>query len=1335
MNRDQEKQVMELIVQKAQALNMTTQEYQGLLGNINSIMTEEKNLSIQIAELQAKELRQAADIEQKERERSALISKMAVDLGLNANATLEEVIAKRDSLAAEQATGKQKAKNNQLIEQTNRSLAEVQTKNRSIGQLNHQRQKTLEQQKATIDQQGAAFDRLRAIFDKLNLSSAEREEIEKRLVPALMAQTTQATVLEKKQRDTAKAARDNEKAQRGINNALKEMPANFAEKATQAFLYYQAINAIRRVARAAVQTLVELDKALTDIAIVTNLNREETQALIPRYQQMAKEVGLTTTAVVDLSTAFFRQGREAEDALQLTVTAAKFARIAAINVNDAANFLTSAINGFNLAASDSTRIIDRFAALGASAAASAQEIAIALSKVAPAAASAGVEIDNLMAFITKGIETTREAPENIGTAFKTIFARMRQLTDIGKVMEDGMDVNKVESALRNIGVELRDANNEFRDLDDVLIEVGKRWPDISRSQQAYVATTLAGTRQQTRLIALFEDFDRTLELIEVSQNSAGAAAIQHAEFMQGLEAATTNLKTSFQEFITSIANSNQMLFVIDALRMAIDLLNTVFGKLILTGAVYVALSKSMETGTGRFSQALRGLRDFLVGLTKPMIAVNAAKVKSIALDMKAALVAKTKLIPVLMTKIKTLGLVKTAQILMGKSANFASVAMYGLRMSQLKALAAAKGVSVANLLATKSFTLLGKGAVAAGKKILIVMAKLAVSPLALIIALGSIVIALKKISEATDTTNPTIAEFQIRIKKAADALKNIVQRIKDFFGNLINGSGLASKMFQGLLKYIQFVFKVLSKLPIIGEMFQAFTEDLNATEKAAASLVVLTNKIKDLNAVIRNTTSESQKLSSALEKYRALSTQRFLSTRELQELAELERELQGRLGTTATGFDLMFEARFEIGQAEAEIERLTKEVNDLIKTEFEKNPGVSMSELMDNEHLPKEVKDNIPILIREYAAMVIEGFEDASPEVQAALMRMMGLDPAKLEQIATDSMDAIENATRTIAVADAPASLVVSGGIQAMPSEGDIYDPYGVGAASVFKNIDFAVQAGEESGEAYARAVAAGFEGSKGEFLEIFAGVFQASIGSGTVFSAAADGMAAVAVNLQSQLNAASTSDELVTFFNDLDAAVSNFSTDELRSFSQAFPELQNLQAMDLDDTALNNLFSLGGTNAIRNFSEIVAGGLDKLDFKDRTIGYTFEDTFGEIASSQEIIETAEQQGAAFINTLINYLGNNAQNLPEAISDLFQNGLDGISGDQLRALPLEDLLLPPDFAGIDTRVADDIEKMNKVRELSAKSLADLSADEYQFLAEKVPEVLVAMQQGQFQFEE
>ena len=50
--------------------------------------------------------------------------------------------------------------------------------------------------------------------------------------------------------------------------------------------------------------------------------------------------------------------------------------------------------------------------------------------------------------LAKGVETTREAPETIGTALKTVIARMREVNRLRflKTLEDGMDVNRVEKA-------------------------------------------------------------------------------------------------------------------------------------------------------------------------------------------------------------------------------------------------------------------------------------------------------------------------------------------------------------------------------------------------------------------------------------------------------------------------------------------------------------------------------------------------------------------------------------------------------------------------------------------------------------------------------------------------------------------------------------------------------------------------------------------------------------------------------------------------------------------------------------------------------------------------
>ena len=54
-------------------------------------------------------------------------------------------------------------------------------------------------------------------------------------------------------------------------------------------------------------------------------------------------------------------------------------------------------------------------------------------------------------FLTKMIETTREAPENLGTAMKTIIARFGEVKEeIDGEQIELADINKVDTALKSI---------------------------------------------------------------------------------------------------------------------------------------------------------------------------------------------------------------------------------------------------------------------------------------------------------------------------------------------------------------------------------------------------------------------------------------------------------------------------------------------------------------------------------------------------------------------------------------------------------------------------------------------------------------------------------------------------------------------------------------------------------------------------------------------------------------------------------------------------------------------------------------------------------------------
>lgn len=359
------------------------------------------------------------------------------------------------------------------------------------------------------------------------------------------------------------------------------------------------INGLRRVMRDTISTIKELDQAFNQIAMVTTYTTDEVWKMKDAFIGIAETTGLSVVKVTELAGEFFRQGRSLSETLKLTEAAGIAANVAGISAGDSVNYLTSAINAYRLSADQAMSVSDKFAALAAGSATDYEELAVALSKVAAQAYTAGVNMDNMMGFIAKALEVTREAPENIGTAFKTIFARMSELKDYGKTLEDGMDVNRVDKALASIGVSLTNQSNELRNLDDVLIDVGHKWNSLNKNQKAYVTTALAGTRQQTRLLAVFEDFDRTMELTEISANSLGATFAQQEKYYNSIAYAQNNLTVAWQEFISSLGSSDAFIAFYNAASGLVGVLNTLvetfksFGVvLVLLGVAFTALTVS-----------------------------------------------------------------------------------------------------------------------------------------------------------------------------------------------------------------------------------------------------------------------------------------------------------------------------------------------------------------------------------------------------------------------------------------------------------------------------------------------------------------------------------------------------------------------------------------------------------------------------------------------------------------------------------------------------------------------------------------------------------------------
>ena len=209
---------------------------------------------------------------------------------------------------------------------------------------------------------------------------------------------------------------------------------------------------------------------------------------------------------------------------------------------------------------DVGRVVDVFDYLGDASASGSDEIGIAMQKASASAGEAGVSFEWLGAYIATISEQTRQAPEVIGTSLNSIMARLHSIKQKGFNEEDETKINDVAKALDKVGIALMDQDGNWRDLSTIFIELSSVWDTLDDKTRAYIATTMAGTRQQNYFLTLMKDMakgveggSRAFELYEGAMNSAGTTAEKYGIWMESVQAAQNGLTTEMEEFYSLLS--------------------------------------------------------------------------------------------------------------------------------------------------------------------------------------------------------------------------------------------------------------------------------------------------------------------------------------------------------------------------------------------------------------------------------------------------------------------------------------------------------------------------------------------------------------------------------------------------------------------------------------------------------------------------------------------------------------------------------------------------------------------------------------------------------------
>ena len=371
------------------------------------------------------------------------------------------------------------------------------------------------------------------------------------------------------------------------------MQFNTAIKQSNAFLNGLATTFFNTIKQSAMSSIVnnisgtiqksfyyikDLDRGLNDIRIVTGKSADEMERFAVTANDAAKALSVSTEDFTKGALIYYQQGLDDETATQLAEITAKTANVTGQGMDAVSEELTAVQNGYqvaNRAAEEGMQVyeeyVDKMAAVGATTASDLEELSVAMSKVASAAAAMGVDFDDLNAQIATIVSVTRQAPESVGTALKTIYARLGDLK-IDGVDEFGVKLGEVSQQLQDVGINVLDQEGNLRDMSDVIKEVASAWGGWTEAQRQAAAVAMAGKRQYNNLIALFDNWDMHEKALATSMGAVGTLSQQQAIAAESLAKKMEKMSATAEDLYGNLFDEDSLIGLVEIGTEALQLL-------------------------------------------------------------------------------------------------------------------------------------------------------------------------------------------------------------------------------------------------------------------------------------------------------------------------------------------------------------------------------------------------------------------------------------------------------------------------------------------------------------------------------------------------------------------------------------------------------------------------------------------------------------------------------------------------------------------------------------------------------------------------------------------
>lgn len=338
-----------------------------------------------------------------------------------------------------------------------------------------------------------------------------------------------ATSIDKMGNEMQEATGEAEKMSSGIKDALSVAVGNLMSQG-----FDMLVDGAKQAAEYVVEVGSRFEASMSKVEALSGATGAELEALSDKAKELGSSTQYSASEVADAFGYMSLAGWDTQSMLQGIDGVLNLAAASQMDLATASDMVTDYLSAFGLSASDASHMVDMLAYAQANSNTTTQQLGDAFGNCAANMNAAGQDMETttaiLEAFANQGIKGS-EAGTKLSAIMRDITAKMKD----GKIQ------------IGDTAVAVTDANGNFRDLTDILLDVEAATDGMGTAEQSAALSATFTSRSVGGLnMILAEGVGNIAAYEQALRNSDGAAADMAATMQDNLGGKVTSFKSALE---------------------------------------------------------------------------------------------------------------------------------------------------------------------------------------------------------------------------------------------------------------------------------------------------------------------------------------------------------------------------------------------------------------------------------------------------------------------------------------------------------------------------------------------------------------------------------------------------------------------------------------------------------------------------------------------------------------------------------------------------------------------------------------------------------------------